>query len=54
MIVTAIVVIAAVYLGRSWWDAEAADYQRNVNYYTPPRAETKLENGTRLIIHGGW
>jgi hypothetical protein len=51
MIVTAIVVVAAVYLGRSWWDAEAADYQRNVNYYTPPRAETKLENGNRLIIN---
>jgi len=50
MIVTAIVVIATVYFGRSWWDAEAADYQRNVNYYTPPRAETKLENGNRLII----
>lgn len=50
MIVTAIVVIAAVYLGRSWWDAEAADYQRNVNYYTPPRAETKLENGNWLVI----
>lgn len=50
MIVTAIVVIATVYLGRSWWDSEAADYQRNVNYYTPPRAETKLENGNRLII----
>ncbi len=50
MIVTAIVVIAAVYFGRTWWDAEAADYQRNVNYYTPPRAETKLENGNRLNI----
>ena len=50
MIITAIVVIAAVYFGRSWWDSEAVDYQRNVNYYTPPRAETKLENGNRLII----
>jgi hypothetical protein len=50
MIITAVVVIAAVYLGRSWWDSEAVDYQRNVNYYTPPRAETKLENGSRLII----
>jgi hypothetical protein len=50
MIVAAIVVIGAVYFGRSWWDSEAANYQRNVNYYTPPRAETKLENGSRLII----
>jgi hypothetical protein len=50
MIITAIVVVAAVYLGRSWWDSEAVDYQRNVNYYTPPRAETKLENGNRLIV----
>jgi hypothetical protein len=50
MVITAILVIGTVYLGRSWWDSEAADYQRNVNYYTPPRAETKLENGNRLII----
>jgi hypothetical protein len=50
MIITAVVVIAAVYLGRSWWDSEAVDYQRNVNYYTPPRAETKLEIGNRLVI----
>jgi hypothetical protein len=50
MIITAIVVVGIVYLGRSWWDAEAFDYQRNVNYYTPPRAVTKLENGNRLII----
>jgi hypothetical protein len=50
MIITAIVVVTAVYLGRSWWDSEAVDYQRNVNYYTPPRAETKLENGNRLTI----
>ena len=41
MIITAVVVIAAVYLGRSWWDSEAVDYQRNVNYYTPPHAENK-------------
>jgi len=50
MVVTAVLVIGTVYLGRSWWDSEAANYQRNVNYYKPPRAETKLENGNRLII----
>jgi hypothetical protein len=49
MIVTAILVIGTVYLGRSWWDAEAADYQRNVNHYKPPRADVKLE-GENLII----
>ena len=49
MVITAVVVIGAVYLGRSWWDAEAADYQRNVNHYKPPRADVKLE-GDNLII----
>jgi len=50
MIVTAIVVAGFVYLGRSWWDLEAANYQRNVNRYKPPRAETTLQDGNRLII----
>jgi hypothetical protein len=50
MIVTAIVVVGVLYLGRSWWNLEAADYQQNVNHYKPPRAETTLENGNRLII----
>ncbi len=50
MVITAILVVGAVYLGRSWWDSEAADYQRNVNYYKPPRAETELKNGNGLII----
>jgi hypothetical protein len=50
MVVTAVLVIGTVYLAKLWWNADAADYQRNVNYYTPPRAETKLENGNRLII----
>jgi hypothetical protein len=50
MVITAIFVIGAVYLGRSWWDSEAADYQRNVNHYKSPRADVKLENGNRLII----
>ena len=50
MIVTAIAVVVFVYLGRSWWNAEAADYQQNVNNYKPPRAITTLENGNRLII----
>lgn len=49
MVVTAILVIGTVYLARSWWDAEAADYQRNVDHYKPPRADVKLE-GDNLII----
>lgn len=50
MIATAIAVIGALVLGRSWWGLEDSDYQRNVNHYKPPQAETSLENGNRLII----
>ena len=47
---TAIAVIGILYLGRAWWGAEAGNYQRDVNMFKPPAAETKLENGRRLII----
>src|SRR5260370_8368215 len=50
MAITAIVVAGILYLGRAWWGAEANNYQRNVNIFKPPAAETKLENGNRLVI----
>lgn len=48
--ITAAVVIGILYLGKAWWGAEAANYKRDVNFFKPPIAETKLENGNRLVI----
>src|SRR5258708_4848715 len=50
MAIAAVVVLAVLWLGRSWWGAEASRYQRGINYYKPPLAETSLEGGRRLII----
>jgi hypothetical protein len=50
MTITAVVVAGILYLGRAWWRSEASNYQSGVNFYKPPEAETKLENGNRLVI----
>jgi len=50
MAITAVVVVGILYLGRAWWGAEAGNYQRGVNFFRPPTAETALENGNRLVI----
>ena len=50
MVVTVIVVVGLLYLGKSWWGLEDSDYQGRVNFYKPPTAETTLENGNRLVI----
>jgi hypothetical protein len=50
MAITAAVVVGILYLGRAWWGAEAGNYERGVNFFKPPAAETTLENGTRLVI----
>jgi len=50
MVVTAVVVAGIIYLGKAWWGAEARSYDRGVNYFKPPIAETSLENGNRLVI----
>jgi hypothetical protein len=50
MAITAAVVAGILYLGRAWWSAEAHSYQRDVNMFKPPAAETQLENGNRLEI----
>ena len=44
------VAIIVLYLNRAWWTAEAATYQRNVDLFRPPRAETTLLSGNRLMI----
>ena len=50
MAITAIIVVGILYLGRAWWGTEASNYERTVNYYKAPTAETILENGNRLVI----
>ena len=50
MAITALLVGGILYLGRAWWSAEANNYQRDVNMFKPPGAETKLEKGNRLVI----
>ncbi len=50
MAITAGVVVGVLYLGRAWWGAEAGNYERGVNFFRPPVAETTLENGNRLLI----
>jgi hypothetical protein len=50
MAITAVVVLSILLLGNRWWGAEAMHHQRDVNLFKPPVAETKLENGNRLIL----
>ena len=50
MVITAVVVAGILYLGRAWWGVEANNYQRDINFFKPPIAETTLENGNRLVI----
>ncbi len=52
MVITAVMVIGIIYLGKAWWGAEASNYKRGVNFFKPPEAETQLENGNRLVIRG--
>lgn len=51
MVITAVIVLGIIYLGKAWWGAEASNYKRGVNFFKPPEAETQLENGNRLVIH---
>jgi hypothetical protein len=50
MAITAVVVVGILYLGRAWWGTEASNYERGVNFFKPPAAETTLESGNRLVI----
>jgi hypothetical protein len=50
MAITAVVVVGILYLGRAWWGAEEGNYQRGVNFFKLPAAETTLENENRLVI----
>jgi len=48
--VTIILVAGLVYLAKAWWGAEDTNYRNRVAFYQPPTAETRLENGDRLVI----
>jgi hypothetical protein len=50
MAITAAVVVGILCLGRAWWNSDAGNYERGVNFFKPPIAEPKLENGNRLVI----
>jgi hypothetical protein len=50
MAITAAVVLGILFLGKTWWGAEATNYKRDVNFFKPPEAETQLENLNRLVI----
>jgi hypothetical protein len=43
-------VAAILYMNRALWNEEAAAYERNVDLLKPPRAETTLLDGNRLVI----
>jgi len=50
MAIAAIVAVALLYGGRYWWGLEASAYERDVELLKPPRAETTLLDGNRLVI----
>src|SRR5579859_2293421 len=50
MAITALVVVAILYLGKLWWGVEARDYQQGVNFFKPPAAQITIEDGKRLLI----
>lgn len=47
MIATAVVVVALIYLGGRWWNAEARDYSGNI--YKPVQASAALQNGALIL-----
>jgi len=50
MVIALVVAVIVLQLNRNWWNAEAATYERSVDLLKPPRAETTLVNGNRLVI----
>lgn len=50
MVIALIVAVVILYLNRALWNVEAATYARNVDLLKPPRAETILLDGNRLMI----
>jgi hypothetical protein len=52
MVIATVTVAVVGYLGNVWWNAEARAFDRGINFYKPPLAQTTLENGQRLVIRG--
>src|ERR1700691_859931 len=50
MMVTAVLVVAMLFLGKAWWGVNAADFQRRVDFFKPPPAALQLVDGHRLEI----
>ena len=50
MLATAIFVAAILYLGKAWWDSDATEFQRKVDFFKPPVAALQLVDGHRLEI----
>lgn len=50
MALAMVVVLIIVYRQRATWSVEAATYERNVDLLKPPRAETTLLDGNRLMV----
>jgi len=50
MLVTAVLVVVLLFLGKAWWGVNAADFQRRVDFFKPPAAALKLLDGHRLEI----
>jgi hypothetical protein len=50
MVIALILAVAFLQLNWTWWNAEAARYARTVDLLKPPRAETTLLDGNRLVI----
>jgi hypothetical protein len=49
MLVSVVVVGAILYVCWAWWHVEAANYEKNVNFFKPPAASTTLEGGILKI-----
>src|SRR5260370_4898310 len=50
MALTTIAVAGVLYFGNKWSGVEARHYQRDVNFFKPPAAETMLQDETRLTV----
>jgi hypothetical protein len=50
MAIVMMVAVVLLYLNRALWNEEASTYNRSVELLKPPRAETKLMDGNRLVI----
>lgn len=50
MIVSAVLVVVLLYLGKLWWGSDALGFQRRVDFFKPPAAALTLVGGDRLEI----